>query len=124
MADEIKKDSAATPAKKSKKESKPDAPKKKKNVFANMGKSIKKFFKDLRGECKKVVWPDAKTVWKSTGVVLLCVFVLGLVIWGIDTGLSVLIKLLENAATNASADAETTTAVAGSIISGFFGLGL
>lgn len=122
MADEIKKDSAAAPAKKSKKENKPDAPKKKKNVFANMGKSIKKFFKDLRGECKKVVWPDSKTVLKSTGVVLLCVFVLGLVIWGIDTGLSELIKLLVNAANSTASDAETTTAVAGSIVSGFLGL--
>lgn len=122
MADEIKKDSAAAPEKKSKKENKPEAPKKKKNVFASMGKNIKKFFKDLRGECKKVVWPDSKTVFKSTGIVLLCVFVLGLVIWGIDTGLSELIKLLVNASKNAPADAETTTAVAGSIISGFFGL--
>ncbi len=122
MADEIKKDSAAAPAKKSKKDDKSDNSKKKKHVFANIGKSIKKFFKDLRGECKKVVWPDAKTVWKSTGVVLLCVFVLGVIIWGIDTGLSELIKLLVNAAKNASADTETTTAVAGSIISGFLGL--
>ena len=65
MADEIKKDSAAAPEKKSKKENKPEAPKKKKNVFASMGKNIKKFFKDLRGECKKVVWPDSKTVLKS-----------------------------------------------------------
>ena len=46
MADEIKKDSAAAPEKKSKKENKPEAPKKKKNVFASMGKNIKKFFKD------------------------------------------------------------------------------
>ena len=65
MADEIKKDSAAAPAKNSKKENKPEAPKKKKNVFVSMGKNIKKFFKDLRGECKKVVWPDSKTVLKS-----------------------------------------------------------
>lgn len=122
MADEIKKDSAAATAKNSKKENKPEAPKKKKNVFVSMGKNIKKFFKDLRGECKKVVWPDSKTVLKSTGIVLLCVFVLGLVIWGIDTGLSELIKLLVNASKNAPADTETTTAVAGSIISGFFGL--
>ena len=43
MADEIKKDSAAAPAKNSKKENKPEAPKKKKNVFVSMGKNIKKF---------------------------------------------------------------------------------
>lgn len=135
MADEIKKDSAETPAKetetkkkdasKKAKADKADAPKEKKpNVFVRMGKSIKKFFKDLRGECKKVVWPDAKTVLKSTGVVLASVAVLGVIIWGIDTGLSELIKLLLNTASNASATTETTTAanVTGSIISGFFGL--
>ncbi|MBR6005035.1 MAG: preprotein translocase subunit SecE [Clostridia bacterium] len=32
------------------------------NIFQRAGKAIKKFFKDLRGEVKKIVWPDAKTV--------------------------------------------------------------
>lgn len=135
MADEIKKNSAETPAtdveskkadSKKEKAKKTDAPKDKKpNVFVRMGRSIKKFFKDLRGECKKVVWPDRKTVLKSSGIVLASVAVLGVVIWGIDTGLSELIKLLLNAAENASANGETTTAAAtvtGSIVSGFFGL--
>lgn len=118
MADEMKKTSAETPAKKSKKDNKSETSKKKKNVFANAGKSIKKFFKDLRGECKKVVWPDSKTVLKSTGIVLLCVAVLAVVIGLIDLGLSELIKLLVNAAESSSDSA----AVAGSVISGFLGL--
>ncbi len=133
MADEIKKDSAPASAenksekKAEKKADKTAAPKKKEgNVFARAWKAIKKFFKDVRGECKKVVWPDAKTVLKSTGIVLLCVAVLGVIIWLIDTGLSEIVKLLVNAAKNASesSNAETTTeaaeAVAG-MIHGFFG---
>lgn len=131
MADEIKNTSAETTAIEKKSDSKKaksdksNAPKDKKpNIFVRMGKSIKKFCKDLKGECKKVVWPDRKTVLKSSGVVLVSVVVLGLIIWGIDTGLSELIKLLVNTAENASDTAETTTAaanVAGSIIAGFFG---
>ena len=133
MADEIKKDSVEASAdnkadkKPEKKSEKTAAPKKKEgNVFTRAWRAIKKFFKDVRGECKKVVWPDAKTVIKSTGVVLLCVAVLGLIIWLIDTGLSEVVKLLINAAKNASesGDAETTTEAAAAVagmIHGFLG---
>ena len=70
MADENKKVSAENtkPAKqvKDKKAEKPaktaKVKDKKPNVFVRMGRSIKKFFKELRGESKKVVWPDRKTV--------------------------------------------------------------
>ena len=55
------------------------------NFFVRAGKAIKKFCKDLKGEIKKIVWPDAKTVFKSTAVVLAVVLVVGLVIFGIDT---------------------------------------
>ena len=67
---------------------------------------------------------DAKTVLKSTGIVLLCVAVLGIIIWLIDTGLSEVVKLLVNAAKNASSDAETTTEAAAAVagaIHGFLG---
>ncbi len=134
MADEIKKDSAETPAKEKKKadskkknEKKGDSSKEKKaNIFVRMGRAVKKFFKDIRGECKKVVWPGAKTVVKSSGVVLACVAVVGVVIWLIDTGLSEIIKLLINLAENASANSESaleaTKTIATGFIHGFFGV--
>ena len=126
MADEIKKTAAEASEKKNDKSKKVSAskPKKEGNVFSRAWKAIKKFFKDVRGECKKVVWPDAKTVLKSTGIVLLCVAVLGVIIWLIDTGLSEVVKLLVNAAKNASSDAETTTEAAAAVagaIHGFLG---
>ena len=31
-----------------------------------------KWFREMRSELKKVVWPDAKTTAKNTGTVLLC----------------------------------------------------
>ena len=88
------------------------------NVFVRMGRAIKKFFKDIKGECKKVVWPDAKTVLKSTGIVLLCVAVLGLIIWLIDMGLSQGIDAIVNLAK----DSGETTTEAQAMIHGFFGI--
>ena len=129
MADEIKKDSAETPAKEKKKADsakKANSPKEKKgNIFARMWKAVKKFFKDIKGECKKVVWPSAKTVLKSSGIVLACVAVVGVVIWLVDTGLSEVIKLLINLAEKASENSESaleaTKTVATGLIHGFFG---
>ena len=85
-----------------------------------MGRSIKKFFKELRGESKKVVWPDRKTVLKSSLVVIVSVVIIGVVIWLIDTGLSELVKLLINLASKSGSGAEAATA--GAITANFFGL--
>lgn len=71
------------------------------NIFVRMGKTISRFFKDLRGETKKIVWPDGKTVVKSTGVVLAVIVVFTIIIWAIDLGLSKSIDLLSDAARNA-----------------------
>ena len=84
---------AAAEKKKEKKPANPDG-----NFFVRAGKAIKKFCKDLKGETKKIVWPDAKTVLKSTGVVLVVVIICALIIGGIDWLLSQGISLLERAA--------------------------
>ena len=73
---------------------------------ARSGK-IKKFFKDFRGEVKKIVWPDAKMVLKSTGVVLLVVAILSIIIYGIDQGLSAGITGLKKLATNDTSVSDT-----------------
>ncbi len=68
---------------------KDNAPKAKKgNIFVRMGKAIKGFIKDFKGETKKIVWPGAKEVIKSTGVVLLAVLIIGAGIWLVDWLLS------------------------------------
>lgn len=82
------------------------------NIFVRMGKSIKRFCKDFKGESKKIVWPDAKTVLKSTGVVILVVAIVSVVIYGIDQGLSAGISGLKRLAvgeeTTVSAEADET----------------
>lgn len=132
MADEIKKEVAEPSKSKSKAEKtkkdasakKSDASKEKKgNIFVRMGKAIAKFFKDEKGECKKIVWPDRKTVLKSTAVVLVTVAVLAVILWLVDTGLSEGVKALVNLAEKVgSAESEPITAAAGRIVSGLFGM--
>lgn len=58
------------------------------NVFVRIAKAIAKFFKDLKGENKKIVWPNGKTVLKNTGIVLIVVLVVGVPIWLFDWGAS------------------------------------
>lgn len=130
MADEIKKEAAETSKSKPEKAKKDAAKKnsgkksgeKKPNIFVRMGKAIAKFFKDERGECKKIVWPDRKTVLKSSLVVIVTVAILGVVIWLVDTGLSEGVRALINLAEKVGSEGETTTAAAGAIISGLFGM--
>ena len=56
--------------------------------------SIKQFFKDIKSEIKKIVWASKHEVFRSTCVVLLVVFCIGIVIWLSDWGLTGLRSLL------------------------------
>ena len=40
-----------------------------------------KWFREMRSELKKVVWPDGKTTAKNTGTVILCSLGVGVFIW-------------------------------------------
>ena len=43
-----------------------------------------RWFREMRSELKKVVWPDRKTVVKNTATVLLCSLLVGVCIWIFD----------------------------------------
>ena len=43
-----------------------------------------KWFREMRSEVKKVVWPDGKTTAKNTGTVILCSLGVGVFIWVFD----------------------------------------
>ncbi len=58
------------------------------------GNKIVKYFRDLKSEIKKVVWPSRSQVINNTGIVLVICVICGLVLAGIDLGLSQLVKLL------------------------------
>lgn len=54
---------------------------------------IVKYFKDLRSEIKKVTWPSWSKVVNNTAVVLIGMCVSAVVVWGIDSILTALLKL-------------------------------
>ena len=80
------------------------------NFFVRAGKGTKEFFRHFRGESKKIVWPDAKTVLKSTGIVILVVAVAAVIIFGIDRGLGAGVTGLKSLANRG--ETTTTSAVA------------
>ena len=42
------------------------------------------WFREMKSELKKVVWPNRKTVMENTGTVLLCSLIVGAAIWIFD----------------------------------------
>ena len=57
---------------------------KKKNWFARAWGGICRYFRELRSELKKVVWPTPQQVLKNTLIVAACVLVVGVFIWVFD----------------------------------------
>ena len=57
---------------------------KKENWFKRTWGSIRRYFRELRSELKKVVWPTPQQVLKNTLIVGACVLVVGVFIWLFD----------------------------------------
>ncbi len=55
------------------------------NFFVRIWRRIKKFFKDVAGEMKKVTWTSKKDLFKSTRIVLVTVVAVALAIAVVDT---------------------------------------
>ena len=68
--------------------------------FAGIGK----FFRGIAGELKKVTWPSRKQVVNNTGIVIVCIIVIGIAIWILDAifgwGLTKFVSDLPDAATS------------------------
>ena len=58
--------------------------KKKPNWFQRAWTGLKRWFREMKSELKKVVWPNRKTMIKNTLVVLACVLAVGVFIWVFD----------------------------------------
>ena len=57
---------------------------KKENWFAKTWGNVRRYFRELRSELKKVVWPTPQQLLKNTLVVVACVLVVGVFIWLFD----------------------------------------
>jgi preprotein translocase subunit SecE len=71
---------------------------KKGNALSRAGKRASQFFKDTKAEMKKIVWPTPQATWKSTGVVIAFIAVVGLFIFLLDTAFLSLLRLIMNVA--------------------------
>ena len=62
------------------------------------GKRVSKWFREMRSEMRKVIWPTPKQTLNNTGVALAMMVVSALVLWGFDTlaklGVQTLIDLV------------------------------
>lgn len=107
MADEKKAVNKEVASKAAKVEKKKD---KKPSKFSlkKVGKAIARFFKDLKGEIKKIIWPGRQMVIKSTGVVLASILVIGAGIWVLDYALSGAVTGITKAAESVTTESTET----------------
>lgn len=84
-AEETKTESAKE-AKEAKASSKPkkDKAKSVKDKKPGFGKRVGRFFRELKAELKKVAWPTRADTLKKTGIVLVCVIIVGIIVWIFD----------------------------------------
>ena len=57
---------------------------KKANWFVRTWGGICRYFRELRSELKKVVWPTPQQVGKNSLIVVACVLVVGAFVWVFD----------------------------------------
>ena len=69
---------------------------KKENKKLGFGKRVAKWFREMKAELKKVVWPSKSTVIKNTSVALAVMAVAAIAIWGFDQIAQLGVKALIN----------------------------
>ncbi len=67
---------------------------KKEDKKPNLFKRIGKWFREMKSELKKVIWPTPKQLMKNTGVSLAVMVSSAVMIWGFDQLAQLLIKAL------------------------------
>lgn len=80
-------------AKKEKKGKRAMAAQAQKNKKEKRG-GLREYFRGVKTETKKVVWPTRKELISYTGVVLFTCVIFGLAIWGIDSAFLALLRTI------------------------------
>lgn len=70
------------------------AVKKDENKKPSLGQRIGKWFRDMKSELKKVVWPSTETLTKNTGVTLFMTVLAAVILWGFDSLAQLAVKAL------------------------------
>jgi preprotein translocase subunit SecE len=55
-------------------------------------KGIGRFFKEMKTELKKVIWPDRKQLVNNTMTVLIACGIIGIFIWVVDFGIGFVVE--------------------------------
>ncbi len=63
---------------------KADNPKAAKEKKPGFFKRLGRFFRELKAELKKVAWPSGSDTMKKTGIVVVCVIIVGVIVWIFD----------------------------------------
>ncbi len=69
---------------------------KKPNFFVRTGRRFSKWFREMKSELKKVVWPSGKQLVNNTLVVLVSVLIVGVIVCLFDMLAGLGIDLLSN----------------------------
>ena len=67
---------------------------KKENTKLGFFKRIGKWFREMKSELKKVIWPTGKVLTKNTLISVGVMLVSAVVLWGFDELAQMLVKLL------------------------------
>ena len=94
MNQDVSAEETKTPAAKESKPAKAKKEKSNKDKKPGFGKRMGRFFRELKAELKKVAWPSGSDTLKKTGIVILCVIVVGVIVWIFDGIASAVIDAL------------------------------
>ena len=67
---------------------------KKEDVKPSLLKRIGKWFRDMKSELKKVIWPTPAVLAKNTGISVAVMVVSAIVLWGFDELAQMLVRAL------------------------------
>ncbi len=73
-----------------------EATNKKPNFFVRTGRRIAKWFREMKSELKKVVWPSGKQLLNNTLIVLCAVAIVGVILFAFDWLAGQGVSLLRN----------------------------
>jgi preprotein translocase subunit SecE len=110
-------------AEKKGKVSKSDAGKGKKKVHKR--NRVVRYFREMRSELKKVVWPTPKQVVNNTLVAMVVIFAAAIVVWGVDQVSAQIINALRTIALPAAdlpVSTPTPAATATVLVRGLLGM--
>lgn len=82
--EKMNQDEAQEKAKETKPAKAEKAKSKEKDKKPGFGKRMGRFFRELKAELKKVAWPTRADTLKKTGIVIVCVIVVGIIVWIFD----------------------------------------